>query len=144
MIQSTGLLNANARLIGGLPKLSHIPVSTFMRETLHWLPVPKRIQFKILAFIRHSLIGSARSLPNSRSTLPSAGLGLLFVPFMRSATAQFRNFAYVCPSSWNHLRQQLRLELLTLPLPLSWKRLKTILFVSDSIDLLRERLWISE
>ena len=48
------------------------------------------------------------------------------------------------PSCWNDLPQQLRLELLTLPLPLSWKRLKTILFASDSTDLSRERLWISE
>src|SRR5678815_5274079 len=36
------ILNASARLICGLPKYSHI--STFIRETLHWLPVPHSIQ----------------------------------------------------------------------------------------------------
>ena len=59
---------------------------------------------------------------------------------MRGATAQSRSFAYVGPSSWNHLPQELRLELLSLSLPLFRKRLKTILFVSDSTDLGRERL----
>jgi len=38
------------------------------------------------------------------------------------------------------LPQQLHLELLTLPLRLLQKRLKTILFATDSTDLGRERL----
>ena len=37
--------------------------------------------------------------------------------------------SYVGPSSWNHLPHELRLELLSLSLPLFRKRLKTILFV---------------
>lgn len=49
--------------------------------------------------------------------------------------AQSTIFAYMCPSSWNHLP----LELLSLPPPLFRKRLKTILFVGDSSDLSRER-----
>src|SRR5688572_4093215 len=56
---------------------------------------------------------------------------------MRGATAQSRSFAYVGPSSWNLLPHELRLELLSLSLPLFRKRLKTILFVRA---LGRERL----
>ena len=33
------VLNASARLIGGIPKFGHI--STYMRDTLHWLPIPQ-------------------------------------------------------------------------------------------------------
>jgi len=139
------ILNASARLICGLPKYSHI--STFIRETLHWLPVPQRIEFKILTLMRNSLLGVAPSylqaLCTSVSTLPgrsalrSAARGLLVVPRMRGATAQSRSFAYVGPSIWNHLPHESRLELLSLSLPLFRKRLKTILFVRA---LGRERL----
>ena len=44
----------------------------------------------------------------------------------------------------NQLPLQLRLELLTLPLPNFWKCLKAILFTSGSPDLGREHLRISE
>jgi len=60
------------------------------------------------------------------------------------ASAQSRSFAFVGPSNWNALPQQQRLELPILPLPPFWKCLKTIWFVSDSTDLGRECLWISE
>ena len=41
------VLNAVARLVVGLGKYEHIiPV---LRDVLHWLPVPQRIQFKIAA-----------------------------------------------------------------------------------------------
>src|SRR5688572_4027210 len=95
----------------------------------------------------NSLLGLAPSylqaLCTSVSTLPgcsalrSAARGLLVVPRMRGATAQSRSFAYLCPSSWNHPPHELRLELLSLSLPLFRKRLKTILFVRA---LGRERL----
>jgi len=67
--------------------------------------------------------------------------GLLVVSLMRSATVQ-SSFALVGPSSWNNLAKQLRLELLTLPLPVLWKRPKTILFllVIGSTGLGRKRL----
>jgi hypothetical protein len=132
------ILNAAARLIAGLPKFSHI--SVFIRDTLHWLPVPQRIEFKILTLMRNSLLGVAPSYLRSlcilvsslpgRSALRSAASGLLVVPRMRGATAQSRSFAYVGPSCWNRLPHKLRLELLSLSLPLFRKRLKTMLFVS--------------
>jgi len=64
------ILNAAALLIGGLRKSSHI--SDFMQETLHWIPVPKRIQFKSLTLILNSLVGSSHLY-----TLRSAARGLL-------------------------------------------------------------------
>lgn len=109
--------------------------------------MPQRIQFKILTLMRNSLPGIAPpylqalctsvSIPPGRSVLRSAARGLLLVPRMRGATAQSRSFAYVGPSTWNHLPYELRLELLSLSLPLFRKRLKTILFVR-ALD--RERL----
>src|SRR5678816_2225674 len=46
-----------ARLIGGRPKFEHI--SGFIREELHWLPMQKRIEFKILMLMRNCLAGQA-------------------------------------------------------------------------------------
>src|SRR6218665_3958223 len=40
-----GVLRAAARLIGGVPKFGHIV--EFMSDTLHWLPVPQRILYKV-------------------------------------------------------------------------------------------------
>ena len=86
----------------------------------------------------HTMCSPVSSVPG-RSTLRSAARGLLVVTFMRSATAQSRGFALVAPSSWSDLPQQLRLELLlTLPLPPFWKRLKPMLFASESTELGRD------
>ena len=41
------VLNAAARLVVGLGKYEHI--TPVLRDVLHWLPVPQRIQFKIAA-----------------------------------------------------------------------------------------------
>src|SRR6218665_3055634 len=43
------VLNAAARLVGRLPRTSHI--SAFMFDHLHWLPLIARIQFKVLTLI---------------------------------------------------------------------------------------------
>ena len=51
------LMNAAARLILRLPKFSHI--SAQMRDDLHWLPVKRRIQFKILLTTWRCISGSA-------------------------------------------------------------------------------------
>ena len=134
------ILNSAARLIGGIPKFSHI--SSFIRNTLHWLPIAQRIQFKILSIMRNCVAGSAplylidlctpvSSLPG-RSALRSVSHDLLMVPRMRSATAQARSFAYTGPSAWNLLPHELRLELLSLPPSGFRRRLKTMLFVRGS------------
>ena len=49
------VLNAAARLVGRLPRASHI--SAFMFDHLHWLPLIARIQLKVLTLIYRSHIG---------------------------------------------------------------------------------------
>src|SRR6218665_2071565 len=49
--QLQSVLNAAARLIGGIPKFGHI--SEFIRAELHWLPMHRRIAFKILMLMRN-------------------------------------------------------------------------------------------
>src|SRR6218665_1318239 len=51
------VLNAAARLVGRLPRTSHI--SAFMFHHLHSLPLIARIQFKVLTLIYRSHIGRA-------------------------------------------------------------------------------------
>src|SRR6218665_263648 len=107
--QLQSVLNADARLIGGINKFGHI--SEFIRVELHWLPMHRRIAFKILMLMRNCLSGQApvylrelcvpvSSLPGRRS-LRSAEQGDLVVPRVRLATAQRRSFAVVGPSFWN-------------------------------------------
>src|SRR6218665_2437256 len=55
--QLQSVLNAAARLIGGIPKFGHI--SEFIRAELHWLPMHRRIAFKILMLMRNCLAGQA-------------------------------------------------------------------------------------
>lgn len=49
------VLKASARPIGVIPKCDHI--STYRLDTLHWLPISKRIEFKILTLMWNWLIG---------------------------------------------------------------------------------------
>jgi hypothetical protein len=56
------VLHVAARLIGGIPRLGH--VSDYMRDVLHWLPLPQRISFRISAFVWRCLAGTA---PTCRS-----------------------------------------------------------------------------
>src|SRR6218665_2221914 len=57
------VLNAAAHLKGGIPKFSHI--SSFIRTSLHWLPIRQQIQFKIFSLIRNCLTGSAPQYLNA-------------------------------------------------------------------------------
>src|SRR5688572_22967713 len=50
------ILNAAACLIGGIAKFDHI--SYFIRDSLHWLPIRQRIQFKVCSLMRSCLVGS--------------------------------------------------------------------------------------
>ena len=80
---------------------------------------------------------SVSTLPG-RSALRSAARGLLVVPRMRGATLNPEALLMSAPLlGTGHLPHELRLDLLSLSLPLFRKRLKTILFVRA---LGRERL----
>src|SRR5688572_33052120 len=59
------ILNAAARLIGGIAKFDHI--SYFIRDSLHWLPIRQRIQFKVCSLMRSCLAGSAPHYLRARS-----------------------------------------------------------------------------
>jgi len=107
------VLNAAARLVGGIPKFSHI--SSLIRNSLHWLPIRQCIKFKIFSLVRNCLNGSApqylkaycipvSSIP-SHSTLRSSAWGHLFLPRTRTSMTQSRSFAIVGPSNWNKLPQ---------------------------------------
>ena len=130
------ILNAAARLIGGIAKFDHI--SSFIRDSLHWLPIRQRIQFKVCSLMRNCLAGSAphyhrsyctpvSSLP-SRSSLRSSARGHLVVPQVRTSMAQSRSFAIVGPTSWNRLPQPLRADFSSISFDQFRKRLKTSLF----------------
>ena len=87
--------NAAARLILNIPKSGHI--STAISTSLHWLPIQKRIDYKLCLFVRNCLVGTApiylRELcvPVStdfyRQSLRSAARGDLMIPKFLSDTA---------------------------------------------------------
>src|SRR6218665_1740187 len=51
------VLNAAARLICNRRKYDH--VTPLLRDVLHWLPVPFRIEYKLCLFVFQSLHGAA-------------------------------------------------------------------------------------
>jgi hypothetical protein len=111
------VLRSAARLIGHIPRYS--PVSTYMRDTLHWLPVSQRINFRIAVFVWRSLLGCApvylcqlcRPVTDiaGRRALRSSSSGQLLVPSSSTATRQSRAFSVVAPTLWNGLPLSLRL-----------------------------------
>ena len=82
------VLNSAARLVLKIAKFSGI--SAAIREELHWLPIRKRIEFKIVLLVRHCLVGTAPeylmelcrpvSSAAGRQSLRSASRGDLIIP----------------------------------------------------------------
>ena len=110
------VLNTAARLLLRIPKFGHI--SSAIIDTLHWLPVPDRLTFKICCLVWNSVVGAGPLYLRELCTWSSVGSGrvlrsstssLLKVPFCRSATTQRRAFAVTGPASWNSIPLQLRL-----------------------------------
>ena len=102
------VLRSAARLIGRLPKFS--PVSAYMRDVLHWLPVCQWISYRIAALVSRCVLGCAPSYfrdlcrPVSdvaaRRVFRSATRGELLVPRARLAIRQRRAFRWwALPSS---------------------------------------------
>ena len=114
--QLQSVLNCAARVVAKLPKFSHI--STYMRDTLHWLPVADRIIFKIILMGRTSMAGTAPeyisdlcilvSTQPGRSSLRSAARGDLLVPRSRTSTRSHRAFSCTAPTLWNSLPLEIR------------------------------------
>src|SRR6218665_1782369 len=111
------VLRCAARLIGRTPKYGS--VSSYMRDTLHWLPIAQRICYRIAVLVWRCLIGSApgylcelcrpvSGLPGRRA-LRSSATGQLLVPRAKTATRQRRAFSIVGPSTWMGLPLEIRI-----------------------------------
>ena len=108
--------NAAARLVTCTRKFDH--VTPLLRDTLHWLPIKQRIQYKLAMLVFKCQIGAApqyltelcvpvSSLPGRRQ-LRSASTSDLVIPRTRSVTTGPRAFAACGPSVWNSLPTGLR------------------------------------
>lgn len=107
------LQNSAARLIKKLPKRSHI---TDTLIELHWLPVIKRIEYKIILFVFKAMHDIAPAYirdmievqSNSEHDLRSNGQNLLITKSWSTATYGPRNFINIAPILWNNLPDTLR------------------------------------
>jgi hypothetical protein len=98
--------NSLARAI--VPSVRRHHHITPLLQSLHWLPITKRIFFKMAvvtfkAFILHQppyLSDLLHPLPQSARR--SANKNLLSVPFVKSATGR-RSFSFAAPTIWNSL-----------------------------------------
>ena len=107
------VLNSADRLILGVPKFDS--VSAAIRKELHWLPIGKRIQFKIALLVRHCIVGAAPeyltelcrpvSSSSGRQSLrsESASPGDLIAPRFRLRRFGYRVCAVSGPHLWNSL-----------------------------------------
>jgi hypothetical protein len=84
-------------------------------ESLHWLPVCFRIDFKVLLMVYKCLNGLGPSylsemlLPYEPSrSLRSSGSRLLIIPKVRTKTHGEASFSYYGPHLWNRLPEDLR------------------------------------
>jgi hypothetical protein len=110
------VLHAAARLITGVKRNEHITPT--LRDTLHWLPVPQRITFKIalMAFdcIRGQCPTYFRDICKpvesvvARARLRSADRHDVIVPRTRTIRFGKRSFRVSAPTVWNNLPSKLR------------------------------------
>ena len=130
----SGVLRAAARVVLQHPRTSQI--SDAMKEQLHWLDIPARVNFKLCVLAFRCLHGSAppylarccvRVIPG-RLDLRSAdsAKGRLVVPKTNTKTISRRAFAISCPLAWNSLPDDLHDD--SLSLMEFRKKLKTVLF----------------
>ena len=93
------VLNSAARLVLNIAKFSGI--SAAIRDEPHWLPIRKRIEFKIVLLVRHWLVGAAPeylmelcrpvSSAAGRQSLRSASRGDLIILRFRLRTFGLRS-----------------------------------------------------
>ena len=110
------VLNSAARLVPNIPKFSNI--SAAIRDELHWLPIRRRIDFKIALMVQHCMVGTAPeyltelchpvSSAVGRQCLRSVSRSGLVVPRFRLQTFGHRAFAISGPQIWNSLLLKIR------------------------------------
>ena len=108
------VLHAAARLISGTRLRDHITPT--LRDTLHWLPVAQRVEYKIAVMAFDCVRGTCPayfrdvcrpvSTVDARSGLRSADRGDLIVP--RTSGKRSRSFHCCAPTVWNSLPAHLR------------------------------------
>ena len=106
------MLNIAARILTLTPSFHHI---TPIMKSLHWLPVEKRIIYKITLLTFKALHGLApkyiseliKPYPTPRE-LRSADANLLDIPPTRTKTYGDRAFCHAAPVLWNKLPDDLR------------------------------------
>ena len=128
------LQNIAARLVTRTPRSQSISQTL---KKLHWLPIEKRIIFKLLLLTYKAQQGLAPSYPTDILTpyqparhLRSSNQALLCVPKTSTSYYGSRSFAVAGPTLWNNLPQSLRQTHSLIKFKSS---LKTHLFVSDSL-----------
>ena len=113
--------NGSVRVVAR--KRKYDPITSTIRDELHWLPIVKRIHFKQCILVDRSLHGMAppyiadmcvkRSLESEHYNLRSAVCGELVVPLARKSALGRRSFKYSGPSLWNALPHDIRDSCLT-------------------------------
>jgi len=122
------LQNAAARLITGAKRRDHI---TPVLRQLHWLPVRRRVEFKLACLVRQALCGQMPTyladdirLVFMKATDGPSGLPLTTCCRETSGTHNSfgdRSFGAAGPRIWNNLPRGLR------TLDISYKHFKTLL-----------------
>ena len=99
--------NSAARIVCQIPKRTHI---TPVLKTLHWLPISKRIEYKLLLLAFKALTGSAPQYLGTLlekhdpiRTLRSSSQGLLVIPKSKLKSFGDRAFSVYVPKLWNKL-----------------------------------------
>ena len=104
--------NAAARLVAGAKKQEHI---TPVLQTLRWLPIRARIDFKILLITYKASNNQALTYISELITphrpprsLPSSNKNLLITPRFHTQSYGERSFAVAAPRLWNGLPLELK------------------------------------
>jgi len=105
--------NAAARLVTGTPIHDHI--TPVLRE-LHWLPVEKRVMYKVLLLVFKIIHRTSPSYLNVLTTrdailcrpLRQSNSNMLNVAFTSSSFVYNRSFTFAAPRIWNTLPLYLR------------------------------------
>ena len=124
--------NSAARLVTGTKRREHI---TSVLRNLHWLPIKKRIIYKILLLTYKSLKGLAPDYLKDlldqyvpTRTLRSGSKHLLCVPRVRTKNYGERAFSFCGPKLWNDLPSSIKQAT---SVDIFKKELKTFLFNKD-------------
>lgn len=104
--------NIAARVITGTARHDHI---TPVLRQLHWLPICRRLEYKVLTHTFQAIHGTAPSYLCHLVTkyqphrcLRSQDMNLLVVPRIKTATYGHRSFRHAAASLWNQLPPALK------------------------------------